>query len=245
MTQKSVNISMRDREQIISNVSAYLLTAAEAKHPDPGFINRITKEVLQNIFDAYEGKVLSSPIRNLLYYTTKDNFCIRLSRYTFKNDLSMHTLATSFGSHLNPKTLEKTYRLDNLDHNEFTIPYDLAHPNDKDKIVDLTNNESVIQAAITPEIVEQINEYNVKMENVYTQIGAEVKAIINTINDCRTTKQFEASLSSLTNFYPQSVLRKLSAKNEVAEELTEQQKLLKSAMTTIATGKLLASAKKD
>jgi hypothetical protein len=222
-----------------------MMTAAIAKHPNPDFSKNITKQIMHNIINKYDGLISNSPIQALLTYVAKFRFAENLSNVALSNDLFIQKLITNVPQHTtNINLLQNTSYLDTLEESDFTIPADLINPKNSNAVVNLTSNSHIVKDAITPEITEQILAFNIKMEETYNQLSAQLTAIVKTIDSCKTTKQFKSVLPELIGFYPDSVVRKLNAKNEIDEDLTEEQQLLQSAMTSIATGKMLDSANK-
>ena len=91
---------------------------------------------------------------------------------------------------------------------------------------------------ISDDVKNQITAYNAKMTEIYEPMNQQLRAVLNTVAQCRTTKRFKAELPQLVNLWPDSVKRKHHAKNN---EVDDKPKSEKEAMVDEAAKIIAAS----
>ena len=77
------------------------------------------------------------------------------------------------------------------------------------------------------------------MRETYTDLTRQLKGLLYTINEAKTTKAFSKKLLNLESLYPNSLQEKIRKKNDVDIELTDEQQLMQDATNAIATANLL------
>jgi len=230
----SVNISGSERQKIKYKAVELFLKTAKARHPDEDFYSNLTKRIFEEALNKYAMHV-NNPLFPQLHFLRKYSISNELSRMEFPNGLYIFTLKTSDSRQ--GEMLIKNYYLYPIDTDNLIIPdYCIS----KDKVLFPFTNYGVDHFSISIEIENDIKEYNSKMEEIYTSLDTQLKALLQVIDRCTTTKAFYAKLPNLTTLFPKSLQLKVNRKNDTNDiELTDEQKLMQDATNSIATASLL------
>jgi len=230
----SVNISGNERQKIKYKAVELFLKTAKARHPDEDFYSNLTKRIFEETLNKYAMHV-NNPLFSQLYFLRKYSISNELSKMQFPNDLYIFSLKTSDSRR--SEMLVKNHYLCSIDTDNLIVPdYCIA----KDKILFPFITYGVNSLSISTEIENDIKEYNTKMEEIYTTLDIQLKALLQVIDQCTTTKAFYAKLPNLTTLFPKSLQLKVNRKNDTNNtELTDEQKLMQDATNSIATASLL------
>lgn len=234
MNELSVHISGAERAQISKKAVDLFLKTAKARHPDPTFYTDISKRIyLEALEDIREH--LNSPLYKQMYFISKFSFARSISQLKMPNDINILSLCdmdTRF-----TKMLFSNNYLNRIEEDDIIIPQDFIHG---DKVLFPFKSYGDFFLILSPEILNDISDYNAKMLETYNDLSTQLSTLINVINRCKTTKTFYKELPNLTSLFPNSLLNKISKKNDNGtEKLTEEQELMQAATNAIATANLL------
>lgn len=234
MNELSVNISGSERDIIKSKAIDLFFKTAKARHPDEDFCKNLTKRVFEDALNKYT-EFTKSEIFSELPWVEKYYITTKLARLELPNNLRVLALNAAPG--LSNNLLVKNFYLSDIDEKDLVIPLEFEH---NGKTIFPFSNYGKSKLTLSPEIVCEINEYNSKMEETYSELEKQLRALLAVISECKTTKAFYANLPNLTSLFPKSLQLKIQRKNDTGKkELTEQEKLMQDATNSIATATLL------
>lgn len=237
MSELSVNISQAERSRIVSKAIELIYRTASAKHPDVEFRKNITSKIINYNLSLLDDH-LDSPLIPLISYVPSQTFSREVSYIRLPNDLRILELKTPDSHNISDHSLFERYNnLDQMQFEELNVSEKYMH--DRKVMYPFTSfdNKSI---KVPDDLLAEIEEYNLKMEEEYINLGTQLHTLLNTIARCKTTKAFYSSLPDLTSLFPGSLQRKIVAKNtKEPEQLTDEQQALVDATTSIATANLI------
>ena len=242
----SVNITTPDRDAIKRNIRNHFTTVAKSKNKRSDFHAKISKKIVEKALYSLEGVVENNPLKELLPVTKAIYLKNSVYRVNFPANVVVKNLSDSAYGYALLHDSDRLFDFSD-DDNENTIKIDIPYSviDDQGQTVNILH-ENYIAKFIDEEIRQEIEDHNTWMTDTFSGLEEQIKVIMEVVSECRTTKQFEEKIPSLVSFYTPTVKRKLREKEEelAAEKETEQDDVLKAAISSIATGKLLSSQQK-
>ena len=234
MNALSVNISTSERKQIQAKAVTLFIKTAKARHPDETFYADITKRIFSETLEKYR-QFIDTEIFASLPFTSYVLLGNKIGRLMLPNNLEIYTLIES--NHTGVLNLLIANRsLAYLDKDEFYVPEEFKK--DRDVLFPFTKY-GADHLEISEGLIKEIEEYNAKMLSTYTDLTKQLKGLLYTIEESKTTKAFSKKLPNLESLYPKSLQAKINKKNSIDAELTEEQQLMQDATNAIATANLL------
>lgn len=239
MASKSVSINNIERVKIIDQIKTQYAKLAVLKHPNPNFHKELSKTIYKKYLNVMAEK-LTPEIAPFIHYENVFNFAKAIEELKIadvqikKLDIEMHS---------SNNLLSTTRTLAGFEPSEVVIPN--IFTNNK-KVVPFPFTQwgqskySADKIVLDENTLTNIQEYNDQMVKVYSELSAQLDNLLGVIKKCKSTKMFEDKLPNLVSLYPESIHKKLRAKNDKQEtELTEEQQSLLDATASLAAAALL------
>ena len=244
---KSVNITNSDRYEMVDSVSKDFYASVESLDEDADFYERLLASVAKRLLSTI-AEHRDSPLHQYLHtvdvYGLINNVsngcilpkdcgvtgCLSLSKDT-KSLLVENTMA---------QVARTIYRSDSYEGIKKALE-DVAEPGSVGrKFIDISSKR--VSTYFTPEEIAKIATRNETLERLFRPLQVQLKVVVNTLQTCKTTKQFEERLPDLTRYYTGVIRRKLAAAGEKSksEEESEKDSLLAEASNTLALAALVA-----
>ena len=205
MNELSVNISTSERKQIQDKAIVLFIKTAKARHPDENFYADITKRIFSETLDKYK-QYVGTDIFPLLSFTSNILLGNKISRLTLPDGLKIYTLTESDNIGI-VNLLISNRTLASLDKDEFYVPQEFRH--DRDVLFPFIKY-GTDSLELCDEIIKDITEYNIKMIDAYTDLTRQLKGLLYTISEAKTTKAFSKKLPNLESLYPHSLQAKIN-----------------------------------
>jgi len=247
----SVTINQHERNQIVNRVEEQFHKLIMASRPRPEFYTEIVEKIYYDSIDKIRDYI-GTPIQKYLPHVKLNNFPSLVAGTRIKNDgITVVHVNSNPGASSKHILQDRNYIDINSDDVKFVPPDELV-TNGKavwisgetpDASEGAYNSKNIF---ITDERIAEINAFNAEMHEELDPLVTQRKTIINLIESCKTTNQFEKALpESLRSLYPKSVLKKMEAKNSqdtnkgVDEETLAKRQLMNEAASSLAAATLI------
>jgi len=246
MQQMSVNIANHERGKIKEEATKRFLKTAQNRHPDPDFIKNLTKKIFYASLEYLRPLINSGDIKYVQHVPiTKISPVI--AAHVFPPGHKPQELVDG-AANLRNGFIHQRHLLESIEKEDFIIPSEFIHVNASGgdmvpmclKTYGYAEGYSPSQEVeLSHKLEEEIAEFNELMTSTYSDMNTQLRTLLETIEQCKSTKMFELKLPQLVSLYPKSVKDKLEKKNTpVDRELTNEEQMLANATNSIAAAAL-------
>jgi len=241
MTQAySVTINESERRTMVDTITAKLKKLIASSEPDPDFYPNISKRLYARSLEKFTPETIKY-VYHISNHTSHNFRFVRLAAIKDDNPndttpVIIKNIMTGESSNL----LDITGGASDTRVTSAELQPDLRSiPFAFEERPRSTSQTLIVDKDFLAEIKQHNEEYDIAIDPIRQQLAA----VVDTIEKCRSTKQFEAKLPGLTHLYPESVkqklIRKAEARKPVQTALTDEEKLLNEVATSLSAVELL------
>jgi len=242
MSLKSVSINNVERNKIIVQIKKQYAKLALLKHPDPDFTKNLSKDIFKTYILALAKKLTPESVP-YIQYENQASFAEAITNLRFQ-DITIKKLDTEM--RYSNELLVDTDRLTLFEAIEINIPTIFENPKHMIPFPFTTwghNKYNAHKIIVDQETQDSILAYNEQMVTIYSELSKQLDSLLEAVDKCKSTKMFEDKLPNLVSLYPESVHKKIKAKNNVDTEITPEQQSLLDATASLAAASLLEDEK--